>query len=173
MNPLKGRPVSLRPLVEGDAEDLLDAVNSSRQALKRRLSWVSAISSTEDCRAFIRQSEAFAVIEAKDPGMLIGSASLQAAPILPGLAEASVWIRSDRSGRGYATQALLLLEARAFRQDALHKLYARIDPANRPGRKVLQKAGFGYEGCLRREKCLNGRWVDQECWGLLREEWKK
>ena len=26
---------------------------------------------------------------------------------------------------------------------------------------------------LRKHKRLNGRWVDQECWGLLKTEWKR
>lgn len=40
-----------------------------------------------------------------------------------------------------------------------------------PGRKVLQSLEFRYEGCLRQDLRLNGRWIDQECWGLLRAEW--
>jgi ribosomal-protein-alanine N-acetyltransferase len=55
----------------------------------------------------------------------------------------------------------------------LHRLYARIDPANRPSRKVLKKLRFRYEGTLREDKRLNGRWVHQECWGMLRSEWQR
>ncbi len=182
MKTLAGCRVSLRPLIGSDAEGLFSAVDSSRRVLKRRLRWVAGISSIGDCRAFIQTSlaearcgahEVFAVVERGNPGILAGSAALQGVGDMPRLAEISGWIRSDRSGRGYATQALRLLVAHALRQDVLHKFYARIDPANRAARKVFQKAGFRYEGCLRHEKRLNGRWINQECWGLLRGEWGK
>jgi RimJ/RimL family protein N-acetyltransferase len=146
-----------------------------------RLRWVASVRSPEDCAGFIRASEAetargaqqiFGIVEQKT-GALAGIASLQKLLETPGLAEASVWIRADRMERGYALEAGRLLIATAFKGDGLHRLYARIDPANRPARKVLQKLGFHYEGCLRHEKRLNGRWINQECWGLLRAEWKK
>lgn len=179
--PLLGRKLKLRPLAESDAAALFEAVTASREALKRRLRWVEAVRSPADCLDFIRasaegaargDSQAFVVVELKRP-KLAGVAAVQGLLRAPGLAELSVWIRSDRADRGLATESMRLLIAHAFRGDALQRLYARIDPVNRSARKVLQKAGFHYEGCLRHEKRLNGRWIDQECWGLLRSEWKK
>jgi len=176
---LQGRRLLLRPLAEDDAAALWAAVDVSREALKRRMGWVSAMTSVADSRRFIqdcgsagrsREPESFAVVEARSRD-LVGVASLQRRTV-PGLAELSLWIRTDRRGRSYGLEAGRLLAEHAFRHEALQKLYARIDPANREGRKMLQRAGFRYEGCLRHEKRLNGRWVDQECWGLLRVEWR-
>ena len=179
-HPLQGRRLLLKPLAEPDAEALFAAVDASREALRRRLRWVPAAVSAEHSRGFIRaaaearrrgEREDFGVFEARS-GALAGVASLQALLTVPGLAEFSLWIRCDRRDRGYGAEAGRLLAAHAFRRDDLQKLYARLDPANRPARKVLQRAGFRYEGCLRHEKRLNGRWIDQECWGLLRAEWR-
>jgi len=180
-NLLQGRRLQLRPLAEGDAAALFTAVDSSRAGLKRRLRWVASVASAEDCRGFIRAScaaaqrgerEVYAVIESRS-GALVGVAALQGMLAVPGLAELSLWIRCDRQDRGYAAEAGKLLVTHAFRRDVLHKLYARIDPANRPARKVLQKMGFRYEGCLRHDRRRNGRWIDQECWGLIRVEWRR
>jgi ribosomal-protein-alanine N-acetyltransferase len=90
-----------------------------------------------------------------------------------GQAALGAWVRSDRQDKGYAAEAGRLLVEHAFRKLGLYRIYARIDPANRPFRKVLKKLGFRYEGCLRGDRRLNGRWVDQECWGLLKAEWKR
>lgn len=178
---LLGRKLKLRPLCEADAGPLFEAVTASREALKRRLRWVAAVKSSADCLEFIRasaegaargDSQAFAIVELKR-GRLAGVAAVQNLLRAPGLAELSVWIRSEREDRGLATEAMRLLIAHAFRGETLQRLYARIDPVNRAARKVLQKAGFHYEGCLRHEKRLNGRWIDQECWGLLRADWKR
>ncbi|MDD5627833.1 MAG: GNAT family protein, partial [Elusimicrobia bacterium] len=179
--PLRGRRLSLAPLAAEDAEALFAAVDSSRESLRRRLRWVPAAASAEDSRGFIRacgearergEREDFGVFEARS-GLLAGVASLQGLQAGPGLAEVSLWIRADRQGRGYGVEAGRLLVEHAFRREGLQKVYARLDPANRAARKVLQRAGFRYEGCLRREKLLNGRWLDQECWGLLRNEWRR
>ncbi|MBI2362306.1 MAG: GNAT family N-acetyltransferase, partial [Elusimicrobia bacterium] len=70
-----------------------------------------------------------------------------------------------------ATEAGRLMVDHAFRRMELRRLWARLDPANRAFRHVLKKLGFRYEGCLRADKRLNGRWIDQECWGMLRSDW--
>ena len=181
MNQLRGRRLTLRTLTCGDAEEMFAAVASSRDLLKRRLRWVAAVASSEDCRAFVLSAaeaagrgerEAFAVVESRS-NALVGVAALHGMRAIPGLAELCFWIRADRQGRGYGAEAGRVLSGYAFRRDVLHKLYARIDPSNRIARKTLQNIGFRYEGCLRDEKRLNGRWIDQECWGMLRKEWKK
>jgi RimJ/RimL family protein N-acetyltransferase len=176
--PLQGRRLRLRPLAESDAEALCAAVEASREVLRRRLRWGGEAASVESSRGFVRaaarsrgEREDFGVFEARG-GALAGVASLQGMLVVPGLAEFSLWVRADRQGRGYGAEAGRLLAAHAFRRQGLHRLWARIDPANRAARKVLQGMGFRYEGCLRHEKRLNGRWVDQECWGLLRSEWR-
>ena len=139
MSPTRqGRRLLLRPLAEADAPALFAAVDSSREVLRRRLRWVPAAVSPEDSRGFILacgearrrgEREDFGVFEARS-GALAGVASLQAILAVPGLAEFSLWIRSDRRDRGYGAEAGRLLAAHAFRRDELQKLYARLDPAN-------------------------------------------
>lgn len=181
MPALQGRRLKLRALAEADAAALFEAVSSSHDELKRRLRWASSVKSEADCLDFIRScaaqagrgdSQVFAVIEVRK-NRPAGVAALQHMLDTPGLAEISLWIRTDRQGKGYAFESGKLLTAHAFRGDALQRLFARIDPGNRAARKVLKRLGFLYEGCLRHEKRLNGRWIDQECWGLLRSDWKK
>lgn len=180
MNSLTGRRLSLREFAAEDALALFEAVEASRAMLRRRLRWVSSVASPEDCRIFIRGSLAEGekggrlVCGVFEPGgRLAGIAALQGMLERPGLAEISGWVRADRRERGYALEAGRLLVGHAFRKEGLERLYARIDPANRAARKVVKRLGFSYEGCLRRDKRLNGRWIDQECWGLLKPEWKK
>ena len=178
---LEGRRVTLRPLTEEDAVDLQEAVQTSRTELKRRFRWGADVLPDGAIRFIRLAAEAttlgrgltLAVAEARN-GRIAGVASLSEASFSEGgTARLSLWVRSERQGKGYATESGKLLTEHAFRRLGLHRIYARIDPVNRPSRKVLQKLGFRYEGCLREDKRLNGRWVDQECWGLLKIEWKK
>lgn len=177
---LEGRRLLLRTLEASDAEPLLEAVEESRAALKRRLRWVPETKGVEDIRLFIERAAAedapalvWGVFEAKSR-RLAGVASLE-----PGsgaerpLARLGLWIRTSRQDKGLAAEAGRLMLEHAFRKGGMHRVYARLDPTNRAFRKVLKRLGFRYEGCLRGDKRLNGRWIDQECWGLLKSEWKK
>lgn len=177
---LKGRRLELRPLAEADAEVLHAAVEVSREHLRRRLRWVSRGGSLEESRAFIRRGieeagrgagRVSAIIESRT-GVLVGVASLGDRLATEGVAELSGWVRADRLDKGYALEAGRIVLVQAFRREGLQRLYAMIDPANRAARKVFQRLGFRYEGCLRHHRRLNNRWVDQECWGLLRTEWR-
>lgn len=174
---LVGRRVTLRPLAEGDAAALLEAATASREALRRRLSWAAEDPTSEAVARFIAgardsaaagASSTWGVFEARG-GALAGVASLE--ELLPaerGHARLALWVRTGRTDRGFATEAGRLVVDHAFRRLELRRLSARLDPANRAFRRVLKKLGFRYEGCLRADKRLNGRWLDQECWGMLR-----
>lgn len=171
---LAGRSVRLRAILEGDEEALARAVDASRDILRRRFSWAS---SDDDHAGFLaRSAREAAAGEARvcgifEPrsGRLAGVASLRGR----GSVRFSAWVRADRQNRGLGTEAGRLIIEHVFRDREAHRVYARIDPANRPARRMLKKLGFRYEGCLRSDHRLNGRWIDQECWGLLRSEWKR
>ncbi|MEE8425010.1 MAG: GNAT family protein [Elusimicrobiota bacterium] len=174
---LEGRRLSLRPMIPEDAGALFAAVESSREILKRRLRWVGNISAESDETAFIqrasRESPIWGVFETRSD-KFVGVSGLS--PILPedrSQLRFGVWIRTDRHDRGYASEVGKLVIDFAFRKLGCHRISARLDPANRSFRRVLKKLGFRYEGCLRDDQRLNGRWVDQECWGLLKSERKR
>ncbi len=177
----EGGKIFLRPLDESDAAALFEAVASSRSRLKRRMAWVGSIRSEGDCREFIRSSFArnrdrAALVEGifeRRTRNLAGVAALTRMSVADGRAKMSLWIRQERVGMGLAVDAGRRILKTAFLKEGLQRVYARIEPSNRAARRILQKLGFNYEGCLRREKKLNGRWVDQECWGLLKSELKK
>ncbi|MFH1725147.1 MAG: GNAT family protein [Elusimicrobiota bacterium] len=179
---MQGRRLHLRPLAAADAEALFEAVESSRESLKRRLRWVSEVREASDEARFIAQAEAEAASgDAFTWGAfdnrsekLVGMTALQGMHKAEGSqARIGAWVRSGRQDKGYAAEAGRLVLEHAFRKAGLHRVYARLDPSNRAFRKVLKRLGFRYEGCLRADKRVNGRWVDQECWGLLKDEWKR
>lgn len=180
MSDVAGRKVALRPLTEADAPAALEAALASAAQLKRRFRWAQTALSLGDMQAFARaKAEAwqaaaasvFGVFEVRG-GRLVGIVSLD--PIVRETlkAELSLWIRADEQDKGYAIEAGRLATDYAFRRLVLHRLYARIDPGNRSARRVVQRVGFRYEGCLRKDKRLGNRWLDQECWGMLRSDWK-
>lgn len=177
---LEAGRVRLRPLKERDSRALFEAVEASRPALRRWMRWVDSVQGAHDCADFIASNSkapemtafVLGVFEGRAP-RLCGVAALQNPAEDGQVAELSLWIREDRRGRGRGRDAAKALIAHAFRKAGLRRLYARLEPANRAGRGLARRLGFQYEGRLRREKRVNGRWVDQECWGLLHKEWRR
>ncbi len=177
---LSGRRLSLRPFAEADAPALFAAIAASKQPLRRRFRWAESVNAESDALAFIRASAeaagtgasfAFGAFEVKSAKVL-GVAAFDPVMAAAQRAQLSLWIRADEQDKGYAVEAGRLAVDHGFRKLGLHRLSARIDPTNRAARKVLQRLGFRYEGCLRQDKRLNSRWIDQECWGQLKGEWK-
>lgn len=177
---LAARRLALRPLAEADAQPLVDAVEATRAQLKKRFAWVESATGPDESLAFIRakaqdwearRAATFGIFEQKGQ-KLVGMVSLDPIEVELLKAKMGLWIRADEQDKGYAVEAGRLAVDYAFRKLVLHRLYARIDPVNRAARKVLQRLGFRYEGCLRQDKRLYNRWVDQECWGVLRSDWK-
>lgn len=77
----------------------------------------------------------------------------------------------DFRGRGVATEALRLLVDEAFDQAHLQRLNAYCVPQNAPSRRVLQSAGFTYEGLLPHGATVSGQAVDVLMHRLDRETW--
>lgn len=173
----KGR-LSVRALNGADAAALLDAIEASRDTLKRRFRWVASVISPEQCAEFVARvsagekagREAVRGAFLAKRGALIGVGALQCLDENPGIGELQLWVRDDKTGKGFARELGAAMVEEGFKRHGLHRLYLRLDPANRPARAVVKRLGFKYEGLLRREKKLNGRWIDQECWGRLKED---
>jgi L-amino acid N-acyltransferase YncA len=144
--------VELKPIDAVGDEALKGAIESSKESLRRRFGDEIPV-------------KGWAVIETRNK-TVAGAGNVEDGRM-------TLWIRSDRQDRGLGKEAGELLLAQGFKKEGLHRLHARIEPANRAARKILQHLGFRYEGCLRQHARLNGRWIDQECWGLLKSEWKK
>lgn len=80
-------------------------------------------------------------------------------------------LRRDTWGNGYAGEIAALLCGFAFGTLGLHRLAARVDPANTASARVLTRAGFQLEGRLRHEIEVAGTWYDSLQFSLLEDEW--
>lgn len=72
----------------------------------------------------------------------------------------------QRGGRGAA--ALAALVERAFGELDLHKLWLIVRRDNRRAQAMYLRAGFEFEGTLRDEYCVAGRFFDMVRMGIVR-----
>ena len=87
--------------------------------------------------------------------------------------EIGYWLGEPFWGRGIATSAVRALSRWAFLSFDLVRLQARVFDSNSASRKVLEKAGFTYEGRLRQAATKNGKTMDLHIYALLRNELEK
>ncbi|MEY7848458.1 GNAT family N-acetyltransferase [Natrarchaeobius sp. A-rgal3] len=81
-------------------------------------------------------------------------------------------IGPDHWHNGYATAATELLVEYAFTELRLHRLEGRALAPNEGSRRVLDRLGFVREGRRREVSVVDGEYVDEVCYGLLRTEWE-
>jgi ribosomal-protein-alanine N-acetyltransferase len=84
-------------------------------------------------------------------------------------AELGYWLGEPFWGRGIMTQAVGRLTAWAFENLEVHRIYATVFDGNAASVRVLEKAGFQCEGCLRASVFKNGRILDQFLYARIRE----
>ncbi len=111
--------------------------------------------SADETRAFLERSErewaqwpagAFLITRAVD-GSIIGGTGLHFET--PQRASTGYVIAKDCWGKGYASEALGAMQELAARL-SVKRLYAVCHTEHTPSRRVLEKAGFQFEGVLRR-----------------------
>jgi [ribosomal protein S5]-alanine N-acetyltransferase len=73
-------------------------------------------------------------------------------------------------GEGMATETAAALLAFGFSQLGLNRIFATVDPKNRPSANVLLKIGMLYEGHLREHKLVRGRWRNTDLYAIIRSD---
>jgi RimJ/RimL family protein N-acetyltransferase len=74
-------------------------------------------------------------------------------------------------GTGIFLEAARLVGSFAFGQVGVRRIEARVLLKNGRANTALRKLGAVEEGILRRSVRLNGEYVDQVLWSLLKEDW--
>lgn len=178
---LRGPRVFLRRLDRGQAEAYRRLLERNRLWLQPWMPEIPHPLTVADLRKIIAgehqelkraQRVDLGVFRTQD-GQLIGKVALHS--IQWGVsfsAGLGYWIDADLAGAGLMTEAVARLVAVAFEEIGLHRLWAGVQPANRPSQRVLEKLGFVREGLHRQELFINGRWQDQYFFTLLETEFR-
>jgi ribosomal-protein-alanine N-acetyltransferase len=88
-------------------------------------------------------------------------------------AELGYWIGVPFWGNGFATEATRAVVAFGFQTLALHRIYALRFSENAASGRVLEKIGMRHEGRSREHIKKWDRFVDLECYGLLKSEFRR
>lgn len=84
--------------------------------------------------------------------------------------ELGYWLGEPFWGKGIATLVVKKFMEYAFEYYDLIKIFAYVFSSNPSSARVLMKAGFKLEGCMRNQIVKNGQTLDQLVYGILKEE---
>lgn len=85
-------------------------------------------------------------------------------------AELGYYIAEEYWGRGIMTEAVKQICAYVFEKSDMIRIYAEPFAYNTASCRVLEKAGFRYEGTLRSNAVKNGEVIDMKMYSLLKTE---
>lgn len=85
-------------------------------------------------------------------------------------AELGYAIAERHWGKGIMTEAVKQICEYVFNKSDILRIYAEPFAYNKASCRVLEKAGFQYEGTLRNNAVKNGKVLDMKMYSLLKEE---
>lgn len=178
--------LTLRPLTEGDADDLFTIFSDPR--VMRYWSTSAWTDRDQALRMVASDRESFAGrqdlrlgLVRRDSNRVVGTASLFKIDASHRRAEIGYALAFDQQGAGLMSEALNALVDLAFDHSPgapfddllLHRLEADIDPRNTASASSLTRLGFQLEGTLRERWQVAGEISDSGLYGLLRPDWQR
>lgn len=85
-------------------------------------------------------------------------------------AELGYYLAEEYWGRGIMTEAVRQICQYVFEKSDIIRIYAEPFAYNAASCRVLEKAGFQYEGTLRNNAVKNGKVIDMKMYSLLKAE---
>ena len=83
-------------------------------------------------------------------------------------AEIGFWLGEAHWNRGIVSEALRALTGQAFALFDLERIQAGVFDWNPASRRVFEKAGYAFEGCMHRAVVKEGRMLDLHIYAALR-----
>ena len=75
-------------------------------------------------------------------------------------AEIGYWLTRKHWNKGIMTKAVKLITKFGFDKLGFKRIYGYVFPFNKPSMKVLKKAGYKFEGILRKNTKKGNRFID-------------
>ena len=170
---------ALRPLDDGDAEELFALIDANRAHLAAWMPFVGQTRGVADSLAFIRAARRqydenrgmqFALVQGE---RIIGVAGFHAIDWTRKSTSIGYWLAADRQGAGTMTTAVCALLDHAFERWQLSRVEIRAGVLNTRSRAIPQRLGFREEGVLRSAERIGTRVIDHVVYVMTAREWRR
>ena len=172
---IESKRTLLRPIAESDKEAVF-AYRSDAETNKYQ-GWIPK--SLDEVKDFISRNPAKfnqadtwfqLVIIDQESDRLIGDVGIHF--IDEQQVEIGCTLAKDIQGKGFATEALQTVINYLFKKLNKHRIIGSIDPLNTNSIGLLERLGFRKEAHFKQSLLINGEWVDDIIYAILKREWK-
>jgi RimJ/RimL family protein N-acetyltransferase len=166
--------ITLRPWMLSDAPALTAAINN-KSILDNLRDGIPFPYTEQDAREFIismqsTEAESAYPFAITAGGKAIGSIGVfRQGNIHRRTGELGYYIAEEYWGKGIMTEAVRQMCAFIFENTDIIRIYAEPFAHNTASCRVLEKAGFLFEGTLRQNAVKNGAVMDMRMYSLIRE----
>lgn len=164
--------VTLRPISLNDVDAVTHLADNPLIAANMRDAFPHPYR-VEDAQRYINMVKDFKparVMAIEVNGQYAGSAGIfPKEDVYRHTAEIGYWLGEEFWGMGIGTQAAKQIVVYAFANFNINRLVAHVFAPNVASQKVLQKAGFSYEGTLKQAVFKNGSYYDELIFAILRQ----
>ena len=162
----------LRSFQPGDAPALAKYANNRNVArnLWDKHPYPYRVAEAEEWIQYAMQQEPETIFAIASASEVIGCIGMHPQSDVARLsAEVGYWLGEPFWGQGITTGALQALTEYAFTELGMVRLYATVMEWNPASARVLEKAGYAYEGRLRKSAVKDGQIIDQWLYAMVRE----
>jgi len=176
---LHGERVFLRPLREGDEDQIVDYADYEENWMWTLVQLYPYYK--ENAQEFVSRSirgwndgsDHILGVVLKEHGRLIGAIDIRVQDSYHRCAEIGYMISYPYWGRGLGMEAVMIGLGYAFDNLKLHRVQAAIFEQNGRSAGILKGCGFVREGIERERYFRNGQWMDGIMYSLLAEEYDR
>ncbi|MBQ9535599.1 MAG: GNAT family N-acetyltransferase [Clostridia bacterium] len=166
--------VAIRKWELGDAADMAAMLNN-RKILDNIRDGLPYPYSEDDAKAYINTllaaetNDAFAFAVVADKRVVGGVSAFRRKNVYRLSAELGYYIAEEYWNKGVCTEAVRQLAAHILESSDIIRIFAEAYEDNIASCRVLEKAGFSFEGLMRKAAIKNGVVKDIKLYALLRE----
>ena len=164
---------------EEDAQGLFDQINSERERFEPWMEWIHSFHTVEHELEFIRTRLAQYAVGSNiqffvwHKGRIVGSTGTDVIDRDNGAAEIGYMIFREFEGTGLAYRSVTALITHLIEVEGIHRIVAKVMPANKRSNDLVRRLGFTYEGIQRETYKLQGKYEDLGIHSILAEEWRE
>ncbi len=178
--PIETERLRLRPYGAGDFDDLF--AMHSREDVVRYLYW--EVRDRDEVAAMLERRMTLTVIdnegdalilavELSETGRVIGDVLLHWTSEEHRQGETGFVFHPDYHGRGYASEAAVVMLRLGFEELDLHRIVGRCDARNAASARLMERLGMRREAHPHENEFVKGEWCDELVYALLAAEWDR
>lgn len=170
--------ITLRDMLETDAESVFQVVDSNRNHLRKWLSWVDSATNVESSRIFIAERREqirlgtglTLCIERR--GRIVGVVGFRDIDQSDRSASIGYWLAAGVQGKGVVTRSCQKLIEYGIDSLGLHRFRLRAAKANRKSRNIAERLGFVKVGVMNQPQPSSNPDFDLVAYSLNAADWR-